>query len=263
MPPQHRHFRALVDRIIGKNVNFARMDDRRAEAGLCAYACCFERSETFQFQLAQWRAEPDFRATCCRDARSELIADLLPHDGRGARAARALQPLVRMARRADSISRATTTARSRSSRWSPDDWHEIVLRWDWDLGVDELNWITAQRSCDRATARLCAVHRAPRPHRHDARPGPASPVRSRRLAARLEGGFYPNAELGLELSDAHAPRVRAGDRDGARHRREPVAAHRTTSSPIAAATHAPKYTFADGQVRYHYDHWLAHVAPRR
>jgi hypothetical protein len=26
--------------------------------------------------------------------------------------------------------------------------------------------------------------------------------------------------------------------------------------------HRPKYTLADGQVRYHYDYWLEHVAPR-
>ena len=82
---------------------------------------------------------------------------------------------------------------------SPDDWHEIALRWDWDQGIEALSFITAQRTCDRATAVyiLCC-----------ARPGLIATTldqgRNRKfvlnLAAKLENGFYPNADLGLELT---------------------------------------------------------------
>ncbi len=36
----------------------------------------------------------------------------------------------------------------------PDDWHRVAEGWNWDDGVDILEWIAEQPECDRATAQL-------------------------------------------------------------------------------------------------------------
>jgi hypothetical protein len=257
VPPQHRHYRALVERAFGRGVNFARFDAAALKRVYALYVCCFERSETFHFQLAQVREERDFRELL-QDARGEVIADLLEQSA-AERARRA-----HLGRWYEWRGAATDLKGARLEQiqqMSPDDWHEIVLRWDWDLGVDELNWITSQRECDRATAvyALCV-----------ARPGIIATTLDqgrhrpfvRALAARLENGFYPNVALGLSLS-MRMRRDFEHEIEMARATRE--SPWQLTSDLIThrGRAHAPKYTFADGQVRYHYDHWLAHVAPKK
>ena len=41
-------------------------------------------------------------------------------------------------------------------RWLPRQgaktWHQVALTWNWDNGVETLNWILDQPSCDRGTA---------------------------------------------------------------------------------------------------------------
>lgn len=257
VPPQHKHFRALVEGAFGKGVNFARLDAAALKRAYALYVCCFELSETFHFQLGQWRDDKDFRELM-QQTRGEVVADLLEHNA-AERARRAHLGRWYEWRGAEVDLRGARL--DQIKRMNPDDWHEIVLRWDWDLGVEELNWITSQRDCDRATAiyALCV-----------ARPGLIATTLDqghnrqfiRALAARLENGFYPNAALGLQLS----MRTR---RD---FEREIDVARATGESPWQLTNdlvthrgraHAPKYTFADGQVRYHYDHWLAHVAPAK
>ena len=75
VPPQHMHYRGLVDRIIG--ANWRRLDGIELRRVGSAYVTCFERSEAFEFQLALWRADPDFRRMLM-DARERLIAELMP-----------------------------------------------------------------------------------------------------------------------------------------------------------------------------------------
>lgn len=257
VPPQHKHYRELVQRWLGPSVSFAHLDGPSQKRLYTLYSCCFERSETFNFQLAQWRNDPDFRQYLM-ETREALVADL-----------RALEDAEQQRRthfsrwfewRASAIDLSGATLLDLIKQMSPDDWHELVLRWDWDVGVDELNWITSQRTCDRATAlyALCS-----------ARPSLIATTLDRgrhrlfvrTLAARLEGGFYPNAELGLQLSM----------RQRMEFEREIAAARATGESPWQLTTdlvthrgrtHAPRYTLADGQVRYHYEYWLEHVAPR-
>lgn len=256
VPPQHKHFRAEVLRLLGKDADLRLLHDATLKSAYALYAACFERSETFNFQLAQWRSDPAFRETLIA-VRNAVIADLL------------------------ACEEAEQNRRAHFSRWfewrgadidikggalielvrkmSPDDWHEIALRWDFDDSIDELAWITSQRACDRATAVyiLCSL-----------RPGliAASLDQGRHrqfaytLAARLENGFYANADFGLQLT----LRMR---RD---FEREIETAANTGESPWRLTAdlvshpgraHAPKYTLVDGQVRYHYDYWLEHVAP--
>jgi hypothetical protein len=255
-PPQHAHFRALVANTVGAEV-IGRLDGPALKRVYAAYAACFERAETYQFQLAQWRSDRVFRQALT-EARGRVVTDLLAHaDAERARRAhfsrwnecQAATPNLRGETLLDLIAQMT-----------PDDWHEIVQRWDWDAGVSELNWITSQRACDRATAvfALCAGRPglvATAPHNAGAHGGFI-----RALAGRLEGGFYPKAELGLGLSL----------RTRRRFEQEIETARATGESPwqlpddlltrpgVRAAE--PKYTLRDGAVRYHYEYWLRRIA---
>lgn len=261
IPAQHRQFRALVDRIIRARIGgWRRLDGLDLRRVGSAYICCFERSEAFEFQLSLWRGEPAFRDALIH-ARACVVAQLTNQ----AAAERARQAHFRRWKEclAAPIDLEGDDLLSLIKRMQPDDWHEIALHWNWDLGVAELDWITSQRSCDRATAVhvLCAggvgdiaTHEA------------ALDEAVRRegficaLAARLEGGFYPSAELGL-----HLPlRARAA------FERQIDVARMTGVSPWQlpdglvthpGRTHAPKYAVTDGQAHYHYEYWLGHVAP--
>lgn len=257
VPPQHAHYRALVQRVFGTDASIARLDDPALKRVYALYACCFERAETFNFQLTQWRAEPAFRNLLAQ-TREVVIADLLALE------AAEQQRRAHFSRwyewRASDIDLKGATLLDLIQQMGADDWHEIVLHWDWNGDVAEVNWITSQRACDRATAlyALCSL-----------KPGLVATTTDkgrhrlfvRSLAARLEGGFYPNAELGLDLP-TRTRLAFAQEIDAARATGE--SPWRLTSDLL---THrgrkpAPKYTLADGQLRYHYDYWLAHVAPR-
>lgn len=260
VPPQHHHFRILADAIMGPLQGCMRkLDGMTLRRVNSAYVTCFEQHEAFAFQLSLWREESDFRQLL-QGARQRVIEDLL---------ARANEETARAAyyERWEECLAAPLPLRGERlldqlPQMSPDDWHEIALNWDWRAGVKALNWITAQRRCDRATAVyiLCAgkpgavaTHTGSLAH--------AGFVRT--VAARLENGFYPTADLALRLPM----------RTRAEFVRELAVARATRESPWqldddlihhpGVRDHAPRYTLVEGQVRYHYDHWLAHVAPKR
>jgi hypothetical protein len=258
VPPQHVHYRALVDRIIG--ANWRRLDGVELRRVSSAYVTCFERSEAFEFQLALWRVDPDFRRLLM-ETRERLIAELIP------------------------LAAAESARRAHFSRWKeclaapldidaddllglirqmgPDDWHEIVLRWNWDWGVAELNWITSQRECDRATAVFALLSGKPGEvaTRHVRRDDDDHGWFVRDVAARLEGGFYPNAELGLDLPMRQRFAFEV----------ELAAARLTGVSPWhlpdelitheGRRTHRPKYAVSDRRAHYAYEWWLEHLAP--
>lgn len=253
VPPQHAHFRALVDRIIG--VNWRRLDGIELRRVGSAYVCCFERAEAFEFQLALWRIDPDFRDLLV-ETREQLIAELIP------------------------LAAAESARRAHFSRWkeclaapldieahsvlglieqmAPDDWHQIVLGWDWNMGVAELEWITAQRTCDRATAVFALCSGSPgevatRRLRHDDHSGFV-----RELAARIEGGFYPTAELALDLPMRHRFAFEA---ELATARATGVSPWQIPDALISyegTRRHAPKYAVSNGRVHYEYEYWLWH-----
>jgi hypothetical protein len=258
VPPQHKHFRAEVQRLLGKAADLTLLHDTTLKVVYALYAACFERAETFNFQLAQWRSDPAFRHTLM-NARAAVVADRLAHGDEEERRRAHFSRWYEW--RAAEVDLKGDTLHDFIKQMAPDDWHEMILRWDWDAGADEINWITAQRTCDRATAvyALCA-----------ARPGVVAASLDqgrhrpfvRALAARLENGFYPIAELELRLSMRQR-------RD---FEREIETARATGESPWQLTNdlithrgraHAPKYTLEGGQVRYHYDYWLKHIAPRR
>jgi hypothetical protein len=258
VPPQHKHFRAQVHDLLGKAADLTLLHDGTLKAVYALYAACFERAETFNFQLAQWRSDQAFRQRLI-EARNAVVTDLL--DAERAEQKRRAHFSRWYEWRAANVDLQGATLLDLIKQMSPDDWHEIVLHWDWDAGVEEINWITAQRACDRATA-LCALC--------SLRPGLVATTLDqgrhrlfvRALAARLEGGFYPNADLSLVLP----MRTRLA------FAREIETACATGESPWrltadllthTGRAHKPKYTLADGEVRFHYDHWVTHVAPKR
>ena len=258
VPPQHVHFRALVQSILGVNpVGLVALDGLDLKRVNSAYIACFERNESYQFQLALWRNDRAFRDALIA-ARERVIADLAANaaaeQARRKHYARWRECL------AEPLDISGDTLLDLIRQMRPDDWHELALSWNWDHGVVELNWITSQRDCDRATAVyvLCAGN-----------PGDIATRAStyyagfvRTVAARLENGFYPVADLALGLSG----RQRRG------FERELAVARATGESPWqlpgslldhpGVRRHQPKYAITEGRLHYHYEHWLAHLASR-
>jgi hypothetical protein len=251
-PPQHKHYRAFVLELIHLNGG----QRPRMEWLNAAYITCFERDDAFQVLLKVWRNERSFCARL-QDVRHDVIEDLV------------------------AANRAELKRRDHYSRWreciatpldiegdtltallkqmAPDDWHPIALGWDWNDGVAELEWITAQRTCDRATALyiLCAgwpgdiATGKPRPY--------AAFIRD--VAARLEGGFYLKAEFNLDLS----VRKRLAFEDQLRIARATAESPWHIPSELlfheGIRTPAPKYAVTNGQAHYHYEYWFDRMAP--
>jgi hypothetical protein len=258
VPPQHVHFRALVDRIIGRN--WRRLDGMELRRVSSAYVCCFERSEAFEFQLALWRVDPAFRRLLM-ETRERLIAELMPlaaaESARRAHFSRWKECL------AAPLDIEAETLLGLIQQMSPDDWHEIVLHWNWNAGVAELEWITAQRSCDRATAvfALCSGDAGDVARRQEPRGEDHGPF-IRELAARLEGGFYPNAELGLNLPMRQRLAFEAELATARLTRASPWQLPEDLVTFEGNRTHTPKYAVTNGQAHYEYEYWLKHLAPR-
>jgi hypothetical protein len=258
VPPQHAQYRALIAHLVEDAGGFEGLDGPALKRVYAAYASCFERAETHHFQRMQYRGDRAFREAL-EHARERVIHDLLMHEA-GEKERRSHFARWKECEAAP-LDIQGVTLHGLVIQMQPDDWHEIVQHWDWDWGVEELNWITSQRECDRATAvyALC-----------QGRPGFVATQRNARhgsfvrdLAARLEGGFYPNAELALGLS----MRDRAAceeDLDFAR-----LTGVSPWQLPEDLLAHPgrrpaePKYTLRDGAVYYHYEYWLRHLAPRR
>jgi hypothetical protein len=265
-PAQYLHFRRLVKTIVGED------DPRRLRAIAgdvlqrvrAAYVCCFEPSAPYQRQLAAFWAHPAFLTQMLR-ARAALITDLQAH----AEAARARQ--AQLARLHDCLAAPLDiegdTLLALIRQMQPDDWHEMVLRWNWDHGITELEWITAHPACDRATAlaAYCAggpgriATRWQKPAYETGRWDYGGFVRA--VAARLENGFYMNAALGLGVP---TPTLET-------YATEMAAARATRESPWQISNdalthpgraHAPKYTLHNGEAHFHYEYWRAHLAKR-
>lgn len=260
VPPQHMHFRALVARFAGAAV-LEHLTDLTLRKFVSAYVACFERSEGFEFQLSLWRGDPAFRALLLQ-ARERVIADLIAND-------KAEQERRRYFNRWRECRAAPLDIEGESllaliQQMRPDDWHEIVMRWDWDQDVAELNWITSQRACDRATAALALCAGAPGDiaSGQRARRGQADWRRDgfvRELAARLENGFYPNAELGLALP---MRTLIAFEEQLAMARATHESPWRLPDDLLIhpGRKHQPRYTLAGGRVHYAYAYWLAHLS---
>ncbi|MGQ0532496.1 MAG: hypothetical protein ACT4OF_07375 [Caulobacteraceae bacterium] len=259
VPPQHVHYRALVNRIVGAT-GWRRLDGLALRRASSAYVCCFERAEAFEFQLALWRVEPEFRNLLI-ETRERLIAELIPlaaaESARRAHFSRWKECL------ATPLDIRASSLLGLIQQMGPDDWHEIVLRWDWRGGVAELDWITSQHECDRATAVFALCSGSPAEIATQREGGEEHGWFVRDLAARLEGGFYPNAELGLQLPVRQRLAFEA----------ELTTARATGVSPWqlpddlvaheGRRTHQPKYAVTSAQAHHHYEYWLAHLASRK
>jgi hypothetical protein len=265
-PPQYAHFRRLVRTALSdvSPRGLRTLAGKPLQRMRAAYVCCFESHAAFARQRALWWADPLFLALLTR-TRERLIKDLQTCEAAEA-AQRAY--LARLAEcRATPLSLAGATLLDLIKQMSPDDWHEIVLSWNWDHGVTELEWITAHPACDRATALYAYCMGEPariatrwrKPAYEKGRWDYGGFVRA--VAARLEGGYYMNAELALALDVTTA----------ARFEREIMLARATGESPWQlpdgllthrGRAHAPVYTLTQGVAHYHYDYWLAHIAER-
>ena len=258
VPPQHVHYRALVDQIVG--ANWRKLDGLELRRVSSAYVACFERAEAFEFQLALWRVDPVFRQLLA-ETRERLVAELMPlaaaESARRAHFSRWKECL------AAPIDLEAETLLGLIQQMSPDDWHEIALHWDWGSGTAELEWITKQRTCDRATAvfALCSgmpgdVARQMARREEDDR----APF-VRELAARVEGGFYLNAEFGLDLP----MRQRfAFEAELATARATGVSPWQIPDELLAfegLRRHEPRYAVSDGRAHFEYGFWLRNIAP--
>ncbi len=257
-PPAHRRFRALVDSRLGFGAPgldaIGGLELKRARA---AYVCCFERAERFQFELTQWRYDEQFRQELL-ETREQLIGELIPYVAaereRRARLSRYWECMQ------TPIDIRGDTLLDLIRRMAPDDWHEMVLRWNWEHGAAALDWITGQPDCDRATAivALCRGNPGYVATRGRESSSPAGFVLA--LASRLENGFYMKADLKLDLPL----------RTRALFGRELAQARATGVSPWLLPDDLllhpgrrqarPRYTLNDGHVHYHYDYWLAQLA---
>lgn len=255
IPPQHVQFRALVDHIAaGAHPDALGLARMRA-----AYVSCFERYDAFRTALKHWRHDPQFRDALVA-ARRAIVAELAPRAAADMARRRHFSRWRECREAPLGIEGDTRLALIRQMQ--PDDWHEIVCHWDWDLGHAEIDWITSQRACDRATALIafCSL----KPSRFAAGAAPAHEQKLSgfvcALAARLENGFYPIADLTLDLSmrvraafEIELAAVRAVDQSPWRLP-EGLLDHAGTR----AAT--PRYTLSDGRIQYAYEYWLKHVA---
>lgn len=259
IPPQHVHYRALVDRIIDRN--WRRLDGVELRRVTSAYVTCFERSEAFEFQLALWRVDPEFRRLLI-ETREQLIAELMPLMAAESERRRHFSRWKECL--ATPLDIEADTLLGLIQQMGPDDWHEITLHWHWDWGVAELNWITSQRECDRATAVFALCSGAPGEVAARRQRGDDHGWFVRDVAARLEGGFYPNAELGLGL----LMRQRlAFEAELATARATGVSPWQLPEDLISfegRRAHQPKYAVSDGRAHFAYEHWLEHLAaPQR
>jgi hypothetical protein len=254
-PPQYVQFRALVDWITEYE---QRPDGLGLQRMRAAYVSCFEKHEAFRVTLKQWRHDPPFRDALVA-ARRAVVAELAPREA--ADMARRRHYSRWRECRETPLDIEGETRLALIQQMNPDDWHEIVRRWKWDHGYAEIEWITLQRHCDRATAlyALCSL----RPSRfaaHNAGPDHKLEGFVCALASRLENGFYPNAEFALDLSmrqhDAFSREIEALRATG----RSPWRIPADILDHSGMRTPAPRYTIDDGRVQFHYEYWLRHVA---
>jgi hypothetical protein len=259
VPPQHKHFRALVQVMLAETgQNLGEIASGGLKRVYSAYAACFERVETYDFQLSLWRNDPAFRDALIAARQSvvdDLIACLASEDKRRRYYSRWRECA------AAPLDIAGDSKLDLLKHMTPDDWHEIALNWRWCDGASELNWITSQRECDRATAVYLLCFGAPADVAVNHRDDCEKHAFVRTLAARLEGGFYPSAELRLALSQ-RTRRAFACELARARATREsPWQLPEDLLDHPGVRAHAPRYSICDGRIRYHYDYWLTHLAP--
>jgi len=263
-PPQYTHFRALVKTIIGDDHprRLRGLSGEMLQRVRAAYVCCFEPHAAHQRQLSANWADPAF-LDLLTQTRAALINDLGAH-AQAEAARRAYLSRWRECR-ASPLDISGDTILALLEQMGPDDWHEIVLGWNWDHGITELEWITSRADCDRATALAAYCAGAPsrialrweKPAFEAGRWDYGGFVRA--VAARLENGFYVNASLGLHLP---ARTMETYAREIARARGCGESPWQLPDGLLthAGRAHAPRYTLSNGAIHFHYDHWLAHIA---
>lgn len=96
--------------------------------------------------------------------------------------------------------------RSHDSIKHPLCWHQIVLHWNWDDGVEQIAWICKQKKCDRGTALTAYWLATPefyadfktREEAEKAGCDLGSYDLVRDIEARFASGFHKSAEIGYD-----------------------------------------------------------------
>ena len=81
VPPQHAHYRALTETILGAVHGWERLSGDRLRRVNSAYVACFERSEAYDFQLSLWRGDAAFSASSSWSRIDLVIFSLTCSDG--------------------------------------------------------------------------------------------------------------------------------------------------------------------------------------
>lgn len=263
LDPEHRHFHALLHDIVQPEsfVLGAPAIAPHLRKVQAAYVCCYGRAALFREQLAMFRFN-SFRDVLI-DARRRLMADLVPHRAI-LRAHRQRMSRLRECWAAPlDISGATAIDVLR--QMTPDDWHEIALTWNWDAGVEALDWITSQPTCDRATAMVILTRANLEQVAEYSADGPPRDSEWRfcwNLAERILSGAFTRRELlfGVGASEiAYMKQALTRARATGRH---PWLLPDSLLDQ-GSRRHQPRYTTEESRkppIGWQYDYWLDHVA---
>jgi hypothetical protein len=264
LDPETRHFHELLHAIIRPKEHVLGAPAiaphlRKAQA---AYVCCFGRSAMFREQLRAFRFQ-SFRDVLI-DTRRRLMAELVP-DRAALRAHRQRVSRLRECWAAPLDVKGETTL-DIVMQLTPDDWHEIALHWNWDQGVEVLNWITSQPTCDRATAMIILTRANLAQVAEQSAAGPPTENEWRfcwNLAQRVRAGAFTKTGLAFGVSPGEVKGMKATLAQARATGREPWL---LPDSLLDEGTrkHKPRYTYRDGRtpaIGWQYDYWLDHVAP--
>lgn len=268
VPVAYKYYSKFVEDILkdAKADKFEGLSDRHWWLLRSAHACCYERSQAFTHVLQNTR-DPWF-AKRLVDTRLQLLPERAAEWGERERRR------VHYRRRSEcmeaSLDITGATDADLLQQMTPDDWHQIVMNWNWDNGVSVLSWITSQPTCDRGTAAIAFFRGDPchyaassePPQRHS---DPAWDYGGfiYALAGRLESGFYAKSELApfqkergirQEYYQNSLEVLRATGRS-------PWLLPEDLISRPAVRVHTPKYDVNEGRFYFHYEYWLKHIAP--
>jgi Domain of unknown function (DUF4274) len=147
------------------------------------------------------------------------------------------------------------------AQMTPDDWHEIALRWNWDVPPDALEYIIEQPQCDVATAVVTifkgrAVEFIDLPASYNI----SMPKVFTMAAENINSNFYANHELdfGTDEYDLHQWKTDF-DELIATGKYPWMFSHNLLDRK--SKVHNPKYTVQDGHFIYDYKYWLENLAP--
>lgn len=155
------------------------------------------------------------------------------------------------------------------NQMSPDDWHDIVINWNWDFGSVLCHWVVSQSQCDRATAvyTLFAVDPLYVLQRRESGNPDVSGMDIYGLVdkifANIKSNYYSKHDFSLNMNEKALKAAKRQLEEIARLGNPAWVLSSDILSRTGKTPHNPKYSSEDGQIQYHYDYWLKHIASPR